>query len=63
MPIAKEILNMFEFTSTNTFDASICTHRKPSQGVHDSEGNVRNSGEIEYVPGNLRLEISIHNYA
>ena len=31
--------------------------------VRNSGGNVCNSGEIEYVLGNLRVEIVIHNSA
>ena len=61
MPIAKEILSMFEFSRNpkkalsvnnhfdecilsqekvypHTFDASICTHRKPLQGFRRSMG-------------------------
>ena len=33
------------------------------RNVRDGEGNVCNSGEIEYALRNLRLEIVNHNFA
>ena len=41
----------------------LCECVRNSGNVRDSGGNVRNSGEIEYAPKDLRLEIVIHNFA
>ena len=39
----------------------VCNSGNSGGNVRDSGGNVRNRGEIEYVLGNLRVDIVIKN--
>ena len=46
-----------------TVELGKCPRQLSWVNVHNSGGNVRNSGEIEYSLENLRVEIVIHNSA